>query len=429
MIERVSFARHGEFFDLSVPVFEHYSAAGLWHHNSGKTETLLNCAMRDALEAPSSLIAMYEPTYDLVRLILAPRMQLKLDYCGIRYRYNKQENLIYTSSAGCADFVMRTLDNPARIIGYESYRAHVDEIDTLPMDHAVEAWQKIIARNRQRPRGVHGAQNRVSAYTTPEGFRFAYDRWVRKPAAGYVYEVAPTWSNPFLPDDYVEGLRATYPANLVAAYIEGRFVNLASGSVYPDFDRRENHAPTTIHAGEALHVGMDFNVNRMAAIVFVVRDDAPHAVAELVKVRDTPTMARLLKERYRDIGHAVTVYPDASGGNTSSKGASVSDLSILQQAGFTLRAPTANPRVKDRVNSVNALVLNAQGKRRLKVNTDACPTFTECLEQQAYDDNGEPDKDSGHDHANDAAGYFLNLRWPVVKPTATRAAHVPHGGR
>ncbi|MFD2271398.1 hypothetical protein ACFS07_10360 [Undibacterium arcticum] len=130
----------------------------------------------------------------------------------------------------------------------------------------------------------------------------------------------------------------------------------------------------------------------MAAIGFVIRDEAPHAVNELVKVRDTPTMAAMINERYKSQGHAVTVYPDASGQNTSSKGASVSDLTILQNAGFTIRTGTVNPRVKDRVNSVNALVLNSNGMRRLRVNTDACPTFTDCMEQQAYDDNGEPDK-------------------------------------
>lgn len=385
-------------------------------YGSGKTETMVNCAIRDALEAPSALIALYEPTYDLVRLILAPRIEAKLEACGIRYRYNKSENLIYTSSRGCGDFVMRTLDNPARIIGYESYRAHVDELDTLKTEHATDVWRKVIARNRQRPKGVPAARNRVSAYTTPEGFRFAYQQWIRKPEAGYVHITAPTSSNPFLPEDYIEGLRASYPPQLIEAYLEGKFVNLASGSVYPNFDRKLNHVPTTAQQGESLHVGMDFNVNKMAAVVFVVREDEPYAVAELVKVRDTPEMARLLQERYKSQGHAVTVYPDASGANTSSKGASMSDLSILKGAGFTLRAPSANPRVKDRVNCVNALILNAAGKRRLKVNTDNCPTFTEGLEQQAYDDNGEPDKTTGHDHANDGAGYFLNFRWPIVKP-------------
>ncbi|GAB3249142.1 phage terminase large subunit family protein [Chitinimonas naiadis] len=396
---------------------------------TGKTETLANCALRDALEATTGLIALYEPTYDLVRLILAPRMEQKLSDLGIRYKYNKQENIIYASSGGCGDFVMRTLDNPARIIGYESYRAHVDEIDTLKEEHAMLAWQKIIARNRQRPRGLENPFNRVSAYTTPEGFRFVYKTWGRNPKPGYVMVQAPTYTNPFLPPDYVEALRSSYPPQLINAYLEGRFVNLASGCVYPEFSRQLNHTDLVEAPCEPLHIGMDFNVNKMAAIAHVVRDGLPRAVGELTKVRDTPEMARLIRERYLLKGHSVTVYPDASGQNTSSKSASTSDLTILQQAGFTIRAGSTNPRVKDRVNSVNAMILNDKGERRYLVNTDRCPEYTESLEQQPYDKNGEPDKDTGHDHATDAGGYFITNRWPVVKPVATHGAHVPHSSR
>ncbi|MFA1602333.1 terminase large subunit domain-containing protein [Alcaligenes faecalis] len=385
---------------------------------SGKTETLANCALRDALESSDALIALYQPTYDLVRLILAPRMEEKLSELGIRYKYNKQENIIYTSAPNCGDFILRTLENPARIVGYESYRAHVDEIDTLKKVQAEAAWRKIIARNRQKPKGVDKPFNRVSAYSTPEGFRFAYETWARKPKPGYVMVQAATSSNPFLPDDYVDSLRESYPAQLIEAYLQGRFVNLNSGSVYPSFCRRRNHSAEVERPNETLHVGMDFNVLNMTATINVIRDDLPITVAELTEVRDTPAMAKLLKDRFKDRGHAVVVYPDASGQNTSSKNASESDLSILRQAGFTVRANSRNPSVRDRVNAVNAMLLNDMDQRRWKVNTDRCPVLTEALEQQAYDKNGEPDKSSGHDHANDAQGYFLVHRYPIKKPSA-----------
>ena len=386
---------------------------------TGKTETLANCAIRDALDSSSSLVALYEPTYDLVRLILAPRMQDKLSDLGIRHKYNKQENIIYTSSSQCGDFVMRTLDNPARIIGYESYRAHVDELDTLRRDHAAEAWRKIIARNRQKPAGIIKPFNRVSVYTTPEGFRFVYETWKRSPKSGYEMVQAATTTNPFLPDDYVDGLRSSYPPQLINAYLEGQFVNLTAGTVYASFDRALNHSDATLQPNEAVHVGMDFNVLKMAAVVWVIRDGLPIAVGEHVKVRDTPEMCALLKARYADSGHAVTVYPDASGQNTSSKSASESDLSIIRKAGFSVRVSSTNPAVKDRINAMNGMWLNDVGIRRAKVNTYLCPEFTEALEQQPYDVNGNPDKTTGHDHVNDAGGYFIANRYPIVKRTAT----------
>lgn len=385
---------------------------------TGKTETLANCAIRDALESSSALIALYEPTYDLVRLILAPRMEEKLTDMGIRYKYNKQENIIYTSSGQCGDFVLRTLENPARIIGYESYRAHVDEIDTLKKDQAKLAWQKIIARNRQRPEGIEKPFNRVSAYTTPEGYRFVYDTWGRNPKPGYVMIQAATYTNPFLPDDYVQTLRESYPPALIDAYIEGKFTNLTTGSVYPDFSRTLNHTNDTMQAGEPVLIGMDFNRLHMSAVVYVMRDGWPVAVDEVTDGRDTPWMADLIVERYKRKGHAVQIFPDASGQNSSSKNASESDLSILKKAGLAVRVNSTNPAIADRVNAVNALILNGQGERRLKVNTHRCPHLTDGLEQQAYDKNGMPDKSSGIDHVIDAAGYPLAHLFPIKHRTA-----------
>ncbi|MGL5005064.1 MAG: terminase, partial [Casimicrobium sp.] len=78
-----------------------------------------------------------------------------------------------------------------------------------------------------------------------------------------------------------------------------------------------------------------------------------------------------------------------------------------------------NPAVRDRVNAVNAMILNDLGARRFLVNTSACPTLTESLEQQAYADSGEPDKSTGHDHPNDAIGYFLTKKYPITKRITT----------
>jgi hypothetical protein len=65
-------------------------------------------------------------------------------------------------------------------------------------------------------------------------------------------------------------------------------------------------------------------------------------------------------------------------------------------------------------------MIHADGQRRLRVNTDACPNLTMSFEQQAYDKNGEPDKTNGWDHVVDAQGYFVHARYPL-KPRAITA--------
>ena len=384
---------------------------------TGKSEVMCNSALLDSMEGGSdSIIAMYEPTYDLVRLILAPRMEEKLTDWGIRNKYNKSDNIIYTSSGQFGDFVLRTLDNPARIVGYESFRAKIDELDTLNMEHAEHAWNKVIARNRQLPRTYKPITpkpaNTVSVFTTPEGFRFVHDRWVVKKNPGYEMIQASTLSNPFLPEDYVQSLRDTYPGQLIDAYINGEFVNLTAGTVYYAYDRRKNSSRETIKPGETLYIGQDFNVGHMASTVYVQRGKVWHAVAELVDMFDTPDVVRAITERWKSKGHYIVMYPDASGKNRKSNNASTSDIVQLQQAGFEVRAKSTNPPVKDRVSAMNKALESGM----VMINEQACPVTARCLEQQAYDKNGEPDKSGGVDHQNDGTTYPIAYEMPIRKP-------------
>lgn len=381
-------------------------------YGCGKSETMANAALIDAVSAPNSLIGLYAPTYDLIRLITAPRIQAKLEQHGIRYTYNKSEFSISTSSPGIGDFIMRSLDVPERIIGYETYAAHLDELDTLKTDHAEEAWQKCLGRNRQHNSRDPSSINRMSAYTTPEGFRFCHKQWVINSTDRHGLVKASTRTNPWLPEGYVDTIMATYPANLAAAYIDGDFVNLTSGTVYHSYDRIAHNSTETIKPQEPLFLGMDFNVGKMAATIYVQRPNGWHAVAELKDVFDTPAMADLIKDRWKNQGHRIVVYPDASGSSRKTNEASRTDLAILQQAGFEVRVKSKNPAVRDRILAMNA----AFDSGKLWVNARECPTVAGCLEQQAYGKNGEPDKTSGVDHQNDATTYPIAYEMPISKP-------------
>jgi hypothetical protein len=306
------------------------------------------------------------------------------------------------------------MERPHTIIGFRIAHALIDELDVMPIDKARIAWRKILARMRY-PDGA----NTVDVTTTPEGFRFTHEQFVKElqnnpeRKARYALIQGSTYDNEKnLPADYIPSLVEAYPKELIAAYINGQFVNLTSGTVYRNYDRQAHDSKEQIRKNETLYIGMDFNVGKMAASVFVERANGYHAVAELKDMFDTPDMAQLIKERWQDKGHRIIVYPDASGGSRKSVDASRSDLAILRQFGFTVRAKKKNPPVKDRVAAVN----KAFEDGKLWINVQACPTIADCLEQQAYDKNGEPDKTSGHDHQNDATSYFAFYEMPVNKP-------------
>jgi hypothetical protein len=378
---------------------------------AGKTHAAVWRAIAKKMQYPRQNVAYYLPTYDLVRTIGFPRFEEVLEQAAIPFKTNKTDAVI--QFGGFGSLIFRTMDTPERIVGYEVADSLVDELDTLPKDKARDVWNKIISRNRQKK--PDGALNTVGVATTPEGYKWVYERWVRNAAPGYRIIKATTQSNAKnLPEGYISSLQASYPSQLLAAYLDGEFVNLAAGSVYPNFDRVLNFTNERIRPLEPLHIGLDFNVTKMAASVHVLRDGKPHAVDELTDVFDTPAMIGLIQRRFQ--GHPIYIYPDASGKARKSQNASESDLSLLRQAKFMVCVNQSNPAIKDRVLAMNQLL----DKRDYKINPDTCPALVEGLEKQAYDKNGEPDKTSGLDHILDAAGYFISYKFPVVSRAIQR---------
>lgn len=388
---------------------------------AGKTEALVNRAIALKRKYQENDIGYYLPTFDLIKKIVYPRFEEKLSMYGFPYKLNKNDAEIKIEN--CGKFIFRTMDNPARIIGFETAESLVDELDTKKTEDARAIWNKILARNRQKK--TDGSKNSIAVGTTPEGFRFVYEQWKKNEAAarlkGYELIKASTYSNKRnLPDGYIQSLLDTYPTNLISAYIDGDFVNLTSGSVYSYYDRLLNVTDELEKEKEYLHIGMDFNVGKMSAIVFVIRNENdPYAVREIIGVLDTPAMIKAIKLRFPN--HPIIVYPDASGNSRKSNNASVSDLSLLSGAGFSVMSNASNPAVKDRVLSMNKQI----EKRALRINSTTCPVFAEALEKQSFDKKGEPDKTSGFDHPNDAAGYFVCYRFPVVRASSQ---HIPISG-
>lgn len=397
---------------------------GFIHHNSGKSEALIYRTLKFLTEIPKARIGIYEPTIDLTKRILYPRFEDIFANSGIPYKLNKSDGIMQIwMPLGLCEIIFRSMDNYSRIIGYETHHAILDEIDTLPKDKAMEVWVRVLARNRKRflkPDGSRG-MNTVGITTTPEGFNFVYEMWMKIHVDNPDYELirGKTKDNHHLHPDYVPTLMATYPAQLIGAYLEGEFVNLSGQTVYSGFNRDKNNTKLTITdwlASDTLHIGMDFNIGRMSAVIGMKPSDGSkqlYVIDEFHNLMDTPTMIEAIRARYRD--RIIVIYPDASGKSRKSIDASKSDIRLLKDAGFRINAPQKNPPIRERVLSMNTLFLNGEGERNLYVNVNKCPNFVEALEKQVYDDNGIPIKD-GKEDINDAAGYLVNRVFGLAKP-------------
>jgi len=365
---------------------------------------------------PGTVQGYFGISYPSMRDIFYPTFEEAAHMMGftVVIREANKEAHVYRNGFYYGTVICRSMDNPGSIVGFKISRALVDEIDVLPKVKANNAWNKIVARMRLK---IDGVENSIGVTTTPEGFLFVYSKFKKEPTKSYSMVQASTYENAkYLPDDYIDTLKETYPGELINAYIEGEFVNLTSGTIYTEFDRVLHSTDVTWNGREPLHVGLDFNVCNMSAAISVIRGGMCYVVDEITGGYDTPSIIETLRERYRKA--QINIYPDASGKNRNAQDASESSIHLLRQAGFNVLAKSKNPFVKDRILSVNT----SFKRGNVFVNVSACPVLASNLEQQVYNDAGEPDKTQNNDHTNDAIGYLINYKFPVIKPTtnATR---------
>lgn len=387
---------------------------------SSKTYTGCMAMCQHYWEHPGVNQGYFSPTYAQIRDIFYPTIEevaFEFDL-SVSVKQGVHEVSFYSGKKYRGTTICRSMDKPGNIIGFKIGHALIDELDVLPINKAEEAWQKIIARMRYN---VSGVKNGIDIASTPEGFRFCHKKFVQLPQENsellnnYSLVQASTYENAkHLPDDYIPSLLESYPKELIMAYIQGQFTNLTSGTVFRNYERVRCDSKVQMIDKEPLLIGQDFNVQKMASAVFVQRIDGYHAVAELKDLFDTPDVIKIIKDRWQSKGHRIIVYPDASGKSRKSVDASKSDISLLTGAGFTVRVNPRNPAIKDRVLATN----KAFEVGKVKVNAKECPTIVRCLEQQAYDDNGEPDKKSGFDHMTEAFSYPVAYEMPIIKPIA-----------
>lgn len=194
------------------------------------------------------------------------------------------------------------------------------------------------------------------------------------------------------------------------------------GTVAWAFERehnvREIETPLNKPITDILYIGCDFNVNPITATIGVQYKNDFYVIDEIVMQNsNTEELAQEINNRYPK--SKIFVYPDPSGSRrqTSSNGAS--DHTILQNAGFIVKAPRKHDAVRDRINAINARFCNSKGERHLFVSK-SCKYTIESLEKYTYKEGTQvPDKNSGYDHVFDALSYCVAYLYPLTKETDT----------
>ena len=192
---------------------------------------------------------------------------------------------------------------------------------------------------------------------------------------------------------------------------EATFVNY-SGMIYYNFSRDKNIIEKYSKNTGVLHIGLDFNVDPMSAVVCVIENDRIFVVDEVqIYSSNTNEMCEEIKTRYKN--KQIVVYPDPSARQRKTSAGGLTDLAILKNNGFDVRCRSTAPLVRDRINAVNSKLKNVNGKNSLFI-VKFCKNAIKSIERQIYKEGTHiPDKDSGYDHMNDALGYLVEYNFPL----------------
>jgi phage terminase large subunit-like protein len=261
-IESVQFDSYGDFYDLTVPRYAHYSAAGLFHHNSGKSGAGAQKCVDKILQGESG--AVLNPDMENFKISTWPELRewLPWEIVVPRHQYMKANSWsprqpFMISFINGARVYCKGLKDPDSARGPNINWLWYDEAGR---DFTGESWQIAVASVRV------GNDPQCWATTTPKGKNWLYKFFVKKEIPEDALEVFKELGSDFPVSYYFasihenkDNLDPGFYASILAAYpsgwlrrqeVNGEFVD--EGGVLGDRSWFDNQIVNTLE-----EVGME----------------------------------------------------------------------------------------------------------------------------------------------------------------------------
>jgi len=218
-----------------------------------------------------------------------------------------------------------------------------------------------------------------------------------------------------VPPEEVEAARSQLDPRTFRQEFEASFENL-SGLVAINFSDDNIDKTVKDIPQLSLILGLDFNVDPFSAICAVKVDDEFHIFDEIVLTGGITTwdFCDEVIRRYT-LERKIIACPDPTGGARKTAGVGATDHAILRKAGFRVSTPKSPWKIRDKINCVNAGLMDATGARRIKIHP-RCKELIKSLRTLVYEENtGLPNKKLGVDHSFDALGYACLMQFNLAK--------------
>jgi hypothetical protein len=372
----------------------------------GKTHLAIRELCYHAKEPDREVWAVY-PTYKQARMVVFKKLRKKLMDLKWVKKIN-ETNLSFELKNG-STISLKGADN------YDSLRGV--GLDFLVMDEFAdideEAWTETL-----RPT-LADKMGKALFIGTPKGMNWAKD----------LYDMSEQYPDEWASFQYtteqggnvsiteIEAARRSLDVRTFNQEFRATFETF-SGRIFYAFDRKVNVKPYTDPLPRELHLGVDFNIDPMSAVIGVKTGNVMHIIDEFkIFGSNTEELVEEVKTRYP--GHTIIAYPDPAGAQRKTSAGGKTDHTILRTAGFTVKAPHSHNAVRDGINAVNAKLLSSSGVTTLFFDPK-CKYAIECLEKHIYKEGTSiPEKGGSPDfsHMNDALRYLVDYLFPIRQPT------------
>jgi hypothetical protein len=371
----------------------------------GKTFLSINEMARYARH-PNQRILYVAPTYRQARTVIWDELKDQL----ISRRWVKKINE--------SDLSIRLVNNSLISIrssdNYDALRG--GKYDFIVLDEAgdinPECWFSVL-RPTLSDTGGHAL-----FIGSPKGRNYFYDLWLQAGAqqdwSSFQYT---TLDGGNVPAEEVEAARRDLDIRTFEQEYLAQFNSDGSVVFYAFTEDNIKTWPGWGTEHTPVHIGMDFNVSPMSAVCATKTPDGLHVFDEIeIHGSNTNELVQEIRTRY-GFQRPIFVYPDASGARRTTNSPGVSDHIILMNAGFKIQVDPANPPVSEAIASVNSLLCNSVGQRRLYVDPK-CRRVREVMLKFSYKANTRvPDKDHGLDHLADGMRYLVHKLYPLQANT------------
>jgi len=368
----------------------------------GKTHLCMSEICKHAAKKPGSMNWLVAPSYRMAKQLVWLPLLDKLSRLRWIERKNEAELTIYLKNKSV--IALKGADNPDSLRGAGLDFLILDEFQDIPKQAFTEVLRPTLSDRKGKamftgtPKGYGSWSHEL--FTTA----LQLDDW-------NAWQFT-TIEGGNVPLEEIEAARRDLDERTFKQEYEASFTEYG-GVVAYNFDYKETIKPLNNPNTNVIHVGMDFNLSPGTMAIFDIRGDIIHFHDEIYMLNsNTDMMVEELKHRYP--GAQVIVYPDPAGRARKSASAGRSDISILQNAGFVVKARPTHTSIKDRVNALNARLKNGAGERKLLISPK-CKNIINSLGRLSYIEGTNQIEKAGLEHMFDAASYPVDFLFPIKR--------------